>query len=141
MAVHHHSTALLAREEIVAPPMQRACEDHNFGLPPALHFATAALFIGFVSVLSLAFSNPQMAVPFGVFIAFIVAFFAVPAVFVRHAPKEGSRALGWAEFMEHGIAVEHGRCSGREASVLVLILPTLILGWAIAIATIAALVG
>ena len=60
---------LIARNEIVAPPVGRACEDHNFGLPPAIHLITAALFMGFVSVLCLALANPGLAVPFGLLAA------------------------------------------------------------------------
>ncbi len=73
---------LLASNEVVAAPAA-AWQDYNFELPPVLHFATAALFLGFVGVLSLAFASPGMAVPFGVFVAFIGAFFAVPALILR----------------------------------------------------------
>jgi hypothetical protein len=130
---------LLASGELVASPAA-IWQDYNFGLPPALHFATGALFLGFVGVLSLAFASPGMAVPFGVFVAFIAAFFTVPTIFVHGAPHGSGKAQQWAEFLERGIAIEHGRCSGREASVLVLMLPVLIFGWAITIAAIAALV-
>ena len=131
---------LIARNEVVAPPAGRACEDHNFGLPPAIHLITAALFLGFVSVLCLALATPGLAVPFGVFAAFILAFFAVPSVFVKASPDEGARSLRWGDFMDRGIATEHGRCGGREATVLVLMLPAFIFLWAVAIAIIVALV-
>lgn len=131
---------LAARDEIVTSPALRACEDHNFGLPPALHLMTGALFLGFVGVLCLALANPGLAVPFAVFAAFILAFFAVPAVFVQASPDEGAQAMRWSEFMRQGIATEHGRCSGREAAVLVLMLPAFIFLWAVAIAIIVALV-
>jgi hypothetical protein len=140
MVVRLDKAQLLARSEVVPAPAAQAWQDYTFELPPALHFATGALFIGFVSVLSLAFANPEMAVPFGIFIAFIGAFFAVPAIFVRSAPEGSARARRWADFMEKGVAVEHGRCTGREASILVLMLPVLIFCWALAIATIATLV-
>lgn len=130
---------LIARNEVVAAPAGRACEDHNFGLPPAIHLITAACFLGFVSVLCLALANPGLAIPFGVFAAFIVAFFAVPAIFVKASPKAGARALGWTEFLERGIETQNGRCGGREATILVLMLPAFILLWAIAIATIVSL--
>lgn len=132
--------ALIARSEIVAPPAERACEDHNFGLPPAIHLAMGALFLGFVGVLCLALANPGLAVPFGIFGAFILAFFAVPAIFVNASPEKGSKAAGWTDFLERGIATEHGRCGGGEATVLVLMLPAFIFLWAVAIATIVALV-
>jgi hypothetical protein len=131
---------LIARNEVVAAPAGRSCEDHNFGLPPAIHLITATLFMGFVSVLCLALATPGLAVPFGIFAAFIVAFFTVPAIFVKASPDEGARALGWGDFMDRGIATEHGRCGGREATVLVLMLPAFIFLWAVTIAIIVALV-
>lgn len=127
------------REVVAAPALvQPACEDQNFGLPPVLHLSAGVMFLGFVTVLSLAFSH-HMLVSWGVFAAFIAAFFAVPAILVRASPR-GRRALRWDEFVEHGIDTETGRTSAGEATVLVLALPVLILCWAVAVATIAAVV-
>lgn len=141
MTARHLPQVLVARDEIVAPPTPRACQDRTFELPPALHLGVAALFLGFVGVLSFAFRNPAMAVPFGVFVAFIVAFFTVPALWARMLPEQNrSRHLSWAEFAERGIDTQTGRESAGSATVLILLLPFLILGWAIAVATIAALV-
>ena len=137
MVVRLDKAQLDLRSEIVAPPVA-AWQDYSFELPPGLHLATAALFLGFVGVLSLAFASPGMAVPFGIFVAFIAAFFSVPAIFIRKAPEGSARAKGWAEFMEDGIAIQHGRCGGRDAAVLVLVLPVLIFCWALAIAVITA---
>jgi hypothetical protein len=140
MTARHVPEILLARDEIVAPPLPRACDDRTFELPPVLHILTALMFLGFVTVLSVAFSG-HMIVSYGVFVAFIVAFFAVPALWVRMKPEENrSRALEWYEFMDNGIDTASGRTSGFAASVLVLLLPFLILCWAIAVALIAALV-
>lgn len=133
--------ALLARQEIVAPPMARSCTDRGFELPTGIYVAMAAMFLGFVAVLSFAFRNPEMAVPFGVIVAFIAAFFAVPAVFVRTTPDDSrTPALDWSRFMAEGVDTAAGHSSGREAAVLALLLPFLILCWAIAVAVIAALV-
>ena len=140
MSRHISHDVLIGRKEVVAAPAARACEDHNFGLPPAIHLLTGAFFLGFVSVLCLALANASLAVPFGVFAAFIIAFFVVPAVFVKASPHKGGKALGWTDFLERGIDTEHGRCGGKEATVLVLMLPAFIFLWAIAIATIVALV-
>jgi hypothetical protein len=99
------------------------------------------MFIGFVSVLSFAFRNPNLAVPWGVFVAFIAAFFIVPGLWTRMKPEESrTRALSWTRFAEQGIETATGRTSAVEATVLVLLLPFLILCWAIAVATIVALV-
>ena len=141
MTTRHKIAVLQQRQEIVAPPTPRACDDRTFELPPILYVMTALLFLSFVSVLSFAFRAPAMAVPFGVFVVFIVAFFTVPALWVRMKPEENrSRALGWLEFRRFGIATQTGRVSGSEAALFVLLLPFLILCWAIAVVTIAALV-
>ena len=132
---------LLVREEVVAPPPARACTDRGFELPTGIYVAMAAMFLGFVGVLSFAFRNPEMAVPFGVFVAFIAAFFVVPGLWARMKPDDSrTQALDWSRFMAEGVATATGHSSGREATVLVLLLPFLILCWAIAVAVIAALV-
>ena len=130
---------LLAREEIVARPAQRACEDHSFGLPPAIFRAMAALFFGFIGVLAVGLAAPQLIVPMGINFAFLTAFFAVPVIFAGMTKGE-SRSIRWSEFMQKGIETATGHSSGGEAAVLVLILPALIFFWAIAIVTIVALV-
>jgi hypothetical protein len=132
---------LLASQQIVAPPGPRACTDRGFELPTAIYVAMAAMFLGFVSVLSFAFRNPEMAVPFGVFVVFIAAFFTVPGMWARMKPDESrTPALGWSRFMAEGITTATGHSSGREAAVLALLLPFLILCWAVAVAIIAALI-
>ena len=139
MSARHKSAVRVSRDEIVAPPVQRCCEDRTFELPPALHIATALLFVGFVSVLSFAFRAPAMAVPFGIFIIFIAGFFTLPAMWVGMKPEENhSRALRWTELGARGIQTPDGQTNGREAAILVLLLPTVILCWAIAVAVIAA---
>ena len=133
--------SLLASQEIAAPPTPRACTDRGFELPTGIYIAMAAMFLGFVGVLSFAFRNPGMAVPFGICVIFIAAFFTVPALMVRTSPDEGTtRGLSWSRFMEDGIATATGRTAGGEAAVLALLLPFLILCWAIAVAVIAAVV-
>ena len=140
MVARIRKTDVLAHADVVAAP-QRACTDRSFELPPALHIAMALLFVGFVSVLSFAFRNPEMAVPWGVFVAFIVAFFTVPGLWTRMKPVESrTRALSWTRFAEQGIDTATGRTGAAEATTLVLLLPFLIFCWAIAIAVIAALV-
>lgn len=140
MTTHHSPEVLAANADIVAPPAAPSWNDHSFELPPAIYIAMGALFFGFIAVLSMAFLNPAMAVPFAVCALFIVVFFTVPVIFVRTAPTDGSKPLRWSRFMEKGVAIEHGRCSGGEAAVLVLMLPALIFCFGVAIATIVALV-
>jgi hypothetical protein len=131
---------LLARDEIVAAPAQRACGDQSFELPGGIYVAMVLMFASFVAVLSLAFRG-HMAVSFGVIFAFLAAFFAVPSLFPRMKPQESrTRALSWSRFMQKGIRTATGRTSAKDATILVLLLPFLILSFSVAVATIAALV-
>lgn|SRR5574338_842386 len=141
MTTRQRPEVLVARDEIVAPPPQRACDDQTFELPGGIYAAMAAMFAGFVAVLGLAFRGGHMAVAYGVIFAFLAAFFAIPAIFPRSKPVETrTRALSWARFHYKGISTATGRTRATEATVLVLLLPFLILCFAIAIASIAALV-
>lgn len=132
---------LLVSDQIVAAPAQRACQDQSFELPGAIYVAMATMFVGFIGVLSLAFRGGHMAVVYGVIFAFIAAFFVVPALFVRQAPEEGhTKALSLFDFGRRGIVTATGHASAREATILVLLLPFLILCFGIGVAIIAALV-
>jgi hypothetical protein len=136
MSVHVDPKLLHADARLVPPPVQRACEDRSFELPPVLHVATFVLFAGFVSVLSLAFANSELVVPWAIFIVFIAAFLIVPSLWTRMAPPNPSRALSWSRFMARGVETATGHVSGREAITLVLLLPALIFFWSVAIAMI-----
>ena len=135
---------LLNRDELVAAPQiaaPRGCEDQSFELPPALHIATAVLFVGFVSVLCAAFATPGLLVPYAVFVFFIAAFFYVPAKWTTVKPDESrTKSLGWDEFLDNGVDTATGRTPASEATALVLTLRLLIFAWAVAIAIIAAVV-
>ena len=136
---HIDQARLLAREEVVDSPPQRACEDQSFELPSAIYIAMAAMFVGFIAVLSLAF-NDHMVVSFGVIFAFLAAFFAIPSLFPQLAREKGTKTLQWHEFIDRGIDTATGRTSATSATILILALPFFILCFAIAVASIAALV-
>ena len=144
MTRHLKHSELLVRDEIVsAPPLPTslACDDHSFELPSALYVAMAGLFFGFVTILALS-SRTHMLVSYGVIAALIGIFFAVPALFVRATPPQSrNRSLAWRDFMNRGIDTATGRSSGRDAAVLILSLPVLILIFGIAVATIEQLVS
>lgn len=144
MTRHLKQSDLLIRDAIVsAPPLpsQMACDDHGFELPSGLYFAMAGLFACFVAVLALT-SRTHMLVSFGVIAFFIGMFFAIPALFIRTTPAEArNRALSWQKFMDQGIVTATGHSTGRDATVLVLLLPVLIMLFGIAVATIEQLVS
>jgi hypothetical protein len=131
---------LIARNEIVAAPAERACTDQSFELPTGLYIAMASLFAGFVAVLSLSFRGGHMAVVYGVIFAFIATFFAIPAMFPAMAPDR-NKTLSWAMFRMRGIHTATGRSTAGEATVLVLLLPFLIFCFGMAVAAIAMIVS
>jgi hypothetical protein len=129
---------LLAKGEIVEAPVERACTDQSFELPTGLYIAMAAMFSGFIAVLGSAFRGGHMGVAVGVIFAFIAAFFAVPAMFPHLAAGSArSKALNWSEFTNRGIWTATGHSTAREATILVLLLPFLILCFGIAVVAIA----
>ena len=143
MSARHQSAVLLQRDEIVAAPTPtaRACDDHSFEFPTRIYGAMIALFFGFLAVMAVGFAEPAMIIPMGINFFFLTAFFAVPVIFVTASPDDvGPRALRWSDFMRNGVETATGRTSGREAVVLALILPFLVLCWGIVVTIIAAVV-
>ena len=131
---------LKAEARVVAAPNERSCQDHSFELPTGLYVAMAGLFFGFLAVLAVGLSSSGLVVPMAINFVFLTAFFAIPAIFVRSANTEG-RAKSWTRFMDRGIETANGHSSGKEAAVLMLVLPAFIFCWALAIVAIAALVS
>lgn len=130
---------------IVAQPQVAAADrshpvDRNFGLPTALYGATVAGYLGFLLVVGSAFANPVLAIPMAIFVLFIVAGFGVPALWTRLAGNTTQpQTLG--EFRQRGIMTLTGRLTAGEATVQMLILPALLVGWGLAVAVIAAVVA
>src|SRR5690606_30820776 len=134
---------LVAEKAIVhEAPVLRAptTVDRNFELPAALYAGTAAGYLGFLGLMTLAFGNPHLIIPMAIFVVFIAMFFGVAAMWMRMKPDHAQRLTGWARFQRDGIMTPFGRCSANAATVQVLILPGLIFLWGIAVVTIAALV-
>jgi hypothetical protein len=113
----------------------------SFDLPTGLFAATVGLYFAFLAVMAVAFADPRLIVPMGIFYIYIIMAFGVPALWVRMKPDHADRPLSWSRFMRDGIATHTGRLAGKDAAVQVLILPTLIFGWGVAMAVIAALVS
>lgn len=141
MTARYQADILTRRDEIVAAPPPRACEDHSFEMPTGLYGAMAALLFGFMAIMATGFAHPALAVPMAINFIFLTAFFAVPALFVTGSPKQmGQSARRWSEFIRNGIDTATGRTSGGEAVVLTLMLPFFIFCWGIAVLVIAAFV-
>lgn len=113
----------------------------SFDLPTGLFAATVVLYFAFLGLMAVAFADPGLILPMSIFYIYIIMAFGVPALWVRMKPDHADRPLSWRSFMREGVDTHTGRLAGRDATVQVLLLPTLILGWGVAMATIVALIG
>jgi len=114
--------------------------DRTFELPTGIYVAMAGLFSAAFAVMAIGFANPAMILPTAIIALFIAMFFAVPAMWVRMKPDNPQRATTWERFRRQGIMTCYGRSTANGAAIQVLILPALLLLWAIAVVTIAAVV-
>ena len=120
-------------------PRHQVDADRSFELPTGLYAATVGLYLSFLAIMFTTFSSPGLVLPMVIFALFTVALFATPAIWTR-LKDNASLPMTWGRFLESGIMTHTGLCSSRDAAVQMLILPVLIVGWALAIAIIAALV-
>ncbi len=114
--------------------------DRSFELPTGLFATTVACYLGFLGLTLAAFATPELGIPMAIFAFIIVAGFAVPTVWTRLKPDDVAQPKSWGVFMNEGIMTNTGRCSARDATIQMLILPVLIVLWGVAVVTIAALV-
>lgn len=130
--------ARIVAHETAAPP---AVEHpaRTFEMPPVLYALTAGAYLCFVAVLATAFSTRELILPIAIIAILIVAGFTVPALWARMRSESRGRALTWGQFRNRGIATYTGRMTAGDATIQVLVLPTLILLWGVTFATIAAL--
>ncbi|MGX7952035.1 hypothetical protein ACWPM1_05650 [Tsuneonella sp. HG249] len=140
MSRHFTRDAIAEHGEVHADLLHPVVLDRTFELPKILYAACAALYLGFIAVMALGFSDPGLIIPLTVCTVFMVMFFAVPTAWVRMTPDTALRDLGWDRFRRQGIATLTGRISAGEAAAQMLVLPVLIFLWALACVTIAALV-
>jgi hypothetical protein len=140
MSVRVDPIQLQTKARVVAAPNQRSCQDHSFELPTGLYVAMAALFVGFLAVLAVGLPTPGIAIPMAINFIFLAAFFGIPAIFVQ-STNDDSRAKSWTRFMDKGVETATGHSSGKEAAVLMLLLPVFIFCWSVAIVAIAAIVS
>lgn len=113
--------------------------DRNFGLPTAYYGATVACYLGFLAITGMAFANPELGIPMGIFAVFIVAGFGVPMLWTRLTGNTTQpQTLG--EFETRGIMTHTGPLAARDATIQMLILPVLLVVWGLAMALIAAVV-
>jgi hypothetical protein len=142
MSVHYPEPALRERATLVpaiAPRLSNRAE-RTFGLHPALFVATIGSYFAFLAIMAAAFMNPNLLIPFAIFVAYLVMYFAVPGLWARIAGRPVGRFQSWAEFRSEGMDILTGHISSGGAMAQVLALPFLVVGFAAAVGLIAALV-
>lgn len=130
----------IGRDATITTALPRVKVERNFGLPTWLYGATVAAYFGFLAVMSAAFMNPGLVLPMAICVVYIVMAFGAPLMWTRFKPEDTSRAMTGSQFRHRGIHTDTGHLTAGEATVQVLILPVLILGFGVAVAIIAALV-
>ena len=119
-----------------APPRTRV--ERTFGLPSGIYIATAGLYLAFIGLMAVLFSNPGLAIPL-VICGGIIAFgFGLAGLWARMKPDSDSAPLTWGQFSARGIQTLSGPLTAFEASAQVLVLPVLIMFWGVCIAAIVA---
>ena len=139
-----HADLKLAQEvapaPLLKPNVRQDIESRHFDLPVAIHAGFFGLFLAYLAVMFIGFYEPQMIIPMAIFVIFTVGFYVVPAMWTGLEPDNKGKAMSMQQLLGQGIATHVGWCKGRDAMVQALILPVLILGWGIAVVSIAALV-
>jgi hypothetical protein len=136
----HVTAPELARVATVAQEIVRTRVDRTFELPTGLYAMTVGLYLAFFAMMSVAFMNPELAIPMVVIAAFVFFGFRVAGKWASMKPDSDSEPLTWSQFRNRGIMTMSGKLTAGQAAAQVLILPALILVWGIAVAIIAAAV-
>lgn len=136
----HTGEARIVDAPTVDAPAIDITRDRSFGLPTALYGTTVACYLGFIGVMAVGFGNPVLIIPMVIFAFFIFAGFGVPAIWTRLKGND-SDPMTLGQFEANGIATNTGHLAPRDAAVQVLLLPALVLVWAMVTATIAAIVS
>ncbi len=133
----HANVAALPSVPTASLPAQ---VDRSFEMPNGLYVTAAACYLAFLVILVAAFASPGLAIPMGVLVVLLTGFFGVPAAWTRMAPGSTTRPMAWSQFSSRGISTLTGHLSASEATVQTLILPVLVVLWALAVVTISALI-
>lgn len=128
----------LASPPQLTPNLRQDIEQRNFGLPVGLHATYFGLFLAFLGVMAFGLQTPHLIIPIAVCVWFTAAFYVVPMLWTKVGPDNGAKAMSMGELERKGIMTYTGWCSGRDATIQTLILPSLVFAWGIAIVTIAA---
>lgn len=131
----HHD---LQDRAIVTTAPARTTVDRSFGLPTGLYVATVGLYLAFIGLMATLFLNPELAIPMVLFAGFVIFAFGLAGFWTKMKPDHAGAPLSWGQFASRGIDTLSGRLTASEATIQVLTLPVLILGWGLAVAVVVA---
>ena len=143
MSVHYSQADLrkvAGRAPAPAAPTLPNRAERTFGLHPGLFVATIGSYFAFLAIMAAAFMNPNLIIPFAIFVAYLAMYFGVPGLWARVVGRPVGRFQSWAEFRSEGMDILTGPIGSGGAIAQVLVLPFLIVGFAVAVGLIAALV-
>lgn len=145
MSKHLTRELIADRAKVVAvPSVPEICQpvqvDRSFEMPTGLYVTAAACYVGFLAILVTAFASSGLIIPMAIFTIFLICFFGIPMVWTRMAPDSAKRPLAWNQFSSRSISTVTGHLSASEATMQTLILPVLVVLWALAVVIIAALI-
>ena len=115
--------------------------DRTFEMPSVLYGATVALYLGFIAILGVGLSTPELAIPMAIFAIFIVGLFGAPALWLGLGRKPEAKAKSFGELMRGGIQTHTGFLKGRDAVAQMMVLPVLIVLWGCTVLVIAGVVS
>ena len=136
----HFSRAGLQSLEVQFPEQPtRNRAERAFDLHPILFAITIGSYFLFLAIMAAAFMTADLILPFVIFVVYVVMAFGTPAVWARMRGRDAGPVQSWAQFREEGVQIETGYLESGAAIAQILALPLLIVGWAVAIALLAAL--
>ena len=140
MSYHFEQETFADQAVVHQSPSARNEVDRTFELPAVTYKLAAGLYFAFIAIMSVSFGNPQLVIPMAICVIFVTMFFAMPTIWVKMKPASRSKSLTWGQLHTKGVATLTGRLSARDAMAQVLVLPVLIVFWALAVGVIAATV-
>lgn len=123
-----------------AAPLRRNRGERAFDLHPAIHALVIGAYFLFIAILTTAFMAPELVVPTAIFVVGVAALFITPALWAWVVPDDGAPKQSWGEFLQEGVDCHTGQLTANQALAQILVLPGLMVGLALVMATIRALV-
>lgn len=129
MSIHIPSDQFLVDEQVDLNAQAIPAPTRSFDLPVHLHVLTLTAYLVYLAIMSAAFGGGENAIPMVICMITVAAAFIVPGLWSTMKGAFPGKAARWDDFCEHGVDTMTGRVKAFDASVQVLILPVLILGW------------